>query len=65
MSPVVFQTPIPTAGSEMSAAIAVLFWVLVVLVLSRRFNRIWRYFGDIISFLVYFVGLLLIELLML
>jgi len=62
--PVVFQTPIPTAGSEMTIAIAILFWVLLMLLVSRRFRRICGYFEDIISFLVYFLGLVLLEILM-
>ncbi len=62
--PVIFQTPIPTAGSEMTIAIAILIWILLVVLISRRFRRIWGYFGDIISFLVYFLGIVLLEILM-
>lgn len=64
MQSVVFQTPVPTAGSEMWGAVAVLFWIIAVLLLSRRLSRIWRYFGDVVSFLLFFLGLLFLEILM-
>jgi hypothetical protein len=61
----VFQTPIPAAGSEIWIGIAILLWTGAVVLLSRRFSKMWRYFGEIVSFLVYVLGLVLLEFLVL
>jgi len=57
VSQVVLQTPVPSSGSEMFAAVAVLIWFVAMFLLGYRFHKKWKHFGDIASFLVYVVGL--------
>jgi len=63
MPQIMLQTPIPTSNSELLAGVAVLFWFIAVMLLGRSFRKIWRHFGDIFSFLVYVLGLIVLEIL--
>lgn len=65
MSQIVLQTPISTSGSEMFATVAVLIWFLAMFLIACRFVRKWKHFGDIVSFLVYVLGLLFLVILLL
>lgn len=64
MQQIAFQTPIPALESEAILAVAVLIWIIAAFLFARRFSRIWHHVGEIISFLVFFAGLLLIAILM-
>ena len=65
MPQIVFQTPIPTQGSEEIVAVAVIVWFFIILLLSRRLGKVLKHFSDIVSFLLYFLGLLLLVILIL
>jgi hypothetical protein len=62
---VVFQTPIPTQGSEEIVVVAVIVWFFIILLLSRRLGKVLKHFGDIVSFLLYFLGVLFLAILIL
>jgi hypothetical protein len=64
MSQIVLQTPIPASGSEVLIAIAVLSWILGMFLLTRRFGKTWKLFGEIGSFLLYMLGLLFLVILL-
>lgn len=65
MSQIALQTPIPAQGFEALVAVAIVFWLFVVLLSAHRFGKMWKYFGGIISFLVYVLGVLFLEILIL
>lgn len=64
MSEIVLQTPVPASGSEILVAVAGLIWFIAMFLIARRFVRKWKHFGDIVSFLVYVVGLLFLVILL-
>jgi hypothetical protein len=59
---IVLQTSIPSADSEILLGIAILIWLIVALRLAHKLDKMWKYFGDVASFLLFFLGVLLIEL---
>ncbi len=63
MSQNVLQSPIPTQGNEALLAVVVILWLFFVLGSAHRFNKKWKYFGDLASFLVYVLGVLFLEIL--
>jgi hypothetical protein len=64
VSEIVLQTPVPASGSEMLAGVAALIWFVTMFLVAHRFVRRWKHFGDIVSFLVYVIGLLCLVILL-
>ena len=64
MSQVVLQTPVPASDSEMLVVGAALIWFFVMLFLARRIDRLSKHCGEVVSFLAFVLGLLLLVVLL-
>ena len=54
------QTPVPTSESEIVLVAAVLIWLLAVLYIARRFAHKSRFLGEVLTFVVFVAGVLVL-----
>jgi len=65
VSQIPFQTPIASTGSVELVAVAIFVWFLVIVFLRRSYGKQLKDFGEIAFFLLFFVGVLLLLVLIL